>query len=235
MKPAPLPPNEAERLKALAQYKILDTLPEEVYDDITRIASEITGTPIALLNLVDENRQWTKSKQGIDLTEIPRDQAFCAHSILNPDEIMVVEDARYDERFHDNPLTTGDPHIVFYAGVPIVDAGGHALGSLCVIDNRPRSLPENKLLGLKALAKLVNAHFELRKTKLELDQTRSGVNQVPPVTTSAAPVVASSLISQIETNLRSLLDNNPEPEQLSQLTKLQQTVTTLKSVLNSSR
>lgn len=95
MKSAPLPANESERLKALCDYQILDTLPEEVYDDITRIASEITGTPIALLNLVDENRLWTKSMQGIELADTPREIGFCAHAIINPEDVMVVEDTRY--------------------------------------------------------------------------------------------------------------------------------------------
>jgi GAF domain-containing protein len=178
MKSAPLPQNESERLKSLQEHQLLDSLPEEVYDDVTKIASEICGTPIALLTLVDENRQWFKSKQGMEASETPREYSFCAHAILNPDEIMVVEDARYDERFHDNPLTTGEPHVVFYAGVPVKDASGNAFGSLCVIDNRPRELTEQKLESLKALAKLVNAQFELRKTKLELEMVRKELEQL---------------------------------------------------------
>jgi len=178
LKPAPIPANEAERLKALASYQILDTLPEEVYDDITRLATEITGTPIALLNLVDEKRLWNKSHQGLAVGEIPREEAFCAHAILDPNEIMVVEDMRADERFHDLPSTLHEPYILFYAGVPIVDGDGHALGTLCILDNRPRSLPPNKLVALKALAKLVCVHFELRKTRLELERTRTELEQM---------------------------------------------------------
>jgi hypothetical protein len=146
----------------------MDTIPEAVYDDITRLATELCGTPISLLTFVDENRQWFKSKQGLEATETPREYSFCAHAIVDPNEVFVVEDARYDERFEDNPLTTGDPHVVFYAGVPVKDAEGNALGSLCVIDNRPRQLTPEKLQALKALAKLVNVHIELRKVKIDL-------------------------------------------------------------------
>lgn len=130
MKPAPLPPNEAERLRALSEYKILDTLPEDTYDDITKIATEICGTPIALITFVDKNRQWFKSKQGMSIAETSREYSFCAHAIINPDEAMVVPDARYDERFLDNPLTTGEPHVIFYAGVPLKDVSGNCVRRL---------------------------------------------------------------------------------------------------------
>jgi GAF domain-containing protein len=168
MKQPPIPQNEAERLRSLREHQLMGTLPEAVYDDITRLATELCGTPISLLTFVDENRQWFKSKQGLEATETPREYSFCAHAIVDPNEVFVVEDARYDERFEDNPLTTGDPHVVFYAGVPVKDAEGNALGSLCVIDNRPRQLTPEKLQALKALAKLVNVHIELRKVKIDL-------------------------------------------------------------------
>jgi len=177
MKTAPLPPNEAERLKSLEEHRLLDTLPEEVYDDITRIASEICGTPIALLTLLDEKRQWFKSKHNFEPQETSRELSFCAHAILNPNEALVVPDARYDERFHDNPLTTGDSQVVFYAGIPVKDEQGRPLGSLCVIDNRPRELSDQKLDSLKALAKLVNAHFELRKLKWEQERQQQLLQQ----------------------------------------------------------
>jgi hypothetical protein len=168
MKQPPIPQNEAERLRSLREHQLMGTLPEAVYDEITRLATELCGTPISLLTFVDENRQWFKSKQGLEATETPREYSFCAHAIVDPNEVFVVEDARYDERFEDNPLTTGDPHVVFYAGVPVKDAEGNALGSLCVIDNRPRQLTPEKLQALKALAKLVNVHIELRKVKIDL-------------------------------------------------------------------
>lgn len=233
MKLAPIPENEPERLKALAKYQILDTLPEDVYDDITRIASEITGTPIALLNLIDENRLWTKSRTGIELTESARDSSFCAFAILDPNEIMVVEDTRYDDRFHDNPLVTDEPHILFYAGVPIVDNGGYALGTLCIMDNRPRDLPENKLLALKALAKLVNAHFELRKTKLQLEQIHSNLNKAGALnSTSDVADKAQTLVNIIERNLQTLLNSKLQPNQASEFSALQTAVQELKVTLD---
>lgn len=231
MKAAPLPDNEVDRIKALKEYKLLDTLPEEVYDDITRIATEITGTPIALLSLIDSDRQWFKSRQGMGVSETPREYSFCAHAILDPDEMFIIEDARYDERFHDNPLTTGDPHVVFYAGIPVLDSAGHAFGTLCVIDSRPRTLPDNKIMALKALAKLVNVHFELRKTRHDLEQIHNTLNEMAKFDASSTHDVseqARKLINQIEFHLASLLAGNPRPDQVSQLKTLQQTVQVLK-------
>ncbi len=172
MKSAPLPADEAIRLEALASYNLLDTLPEEVYDNITRLASEICRTPISAISLIDENRQWLKSKQRIKDDETPREESFCAHAILNPNDIFIVPDARIDERFSDNPSTTGQPPIVFYAGVPLVNPDGLALGSLCVVNNRPRTLTDNQLLSLRALGSLVSTLFELRKTKAELKEAQ---------------------------------------------------------------
>jgi hypothetical protein len=177
MQSAPIPPNESQRLAALASYQLLDTLPEEVYDDITKIASELCGTPIAMLSLIDKDRHWAKSRQGVEITEFSRDLSFCAHAIINPDTPMVVEDLRYDERFHDHPFVTGTSNILFYAGVPVVDTDGFALGTICVLDHRPRALPEEKLAALKALAKLVQAHLSLRKVTLELTQTKADLDQ----------------------------------------------------------
>lgn len=237
MKSAPLPDNEIDRLKALAEYEILDTLPEQVYDDITRIATEITGTPIALLNLIDKDRQWTKSWDGFQPGEAPREISFCAHAILEPDEVMVVEDARFDERFHDNPMTTGEPYVVFYAGVPIVDRGGHALGTLCVVDNRPRVLPENKLMALKALAKLINAHFELRKTRLDLERTQRALLKATQANTRPEAGVApraQGLIEQLESHLLTLRAGSLHREHAPHLTAMHQTMQELKAELEAS-
>lgn len=203
MKKAPLPPNETERLKSLQQHKILDTLPEKVYDDITRIASEICGTPIALLTLIDENRQWFKSRDGFQDTEHPREISFCAHAILNPNETLVVPDARFDERFHDNPLTIKDPKVIFYAGVPIKDENNLALGTLCVIDSRPRELSEKTLEALKALGNLVTTHFNLRKLALEKEEILQKLH--------TSKTLASTINSQaLELQKNEDLQNNPQ-------------------------
>lgn len=164
------PVNETERLSALYEYKLLDTLPEKEYDNITKIASEICHTPISMITLIDNDTQFHKSRTGLDVGAIPRDHAFCSHAILNPKEIMEVNDSSKDNRFHDNPYVLGDPHIAFYAGVPLVNEDGHALGALCVIDHKPKSLSAEQKETLEALARQVVAQFELRRKNLLLEQ-----------------------------------------------------------------
>ncbi|QMW03998.1 GAF domain-containing protein [Spirosoma foliorum] len=169
MKVAQPHPEENNRLDSLRSYDILDSLPEQDYDDLTRLASEICQTPIALISLIDDKRQWFKSNHGLDVRETPRDYAFCAHGILNPNEPLIVPDSREDERFIGNPLVTGDPHVIFYAGVPLVNQEGYPLGSLCVIDNTPNQLSESQLSALKTLAKQVVNMLELRKKNKALE------------------------------------------------------------------
>ena len=172
---APLPEREAERLRALAAYELLDTQGEGSYDDITALASYICECPIALVVLLDKDRQWFKSKVGLEVSETPREQAFCAHAILGPNKTLIVPNAELDERFADNPLVRGDPRIRFYAGVPLNNPEGHSLGTLCVIDAKPRILTAGQSRALETLARQVVGLFELRRTSLTLARALENV------------------------------------------------------------
>lgn len=167
MKPAPLPANESERLRSLHSFNVLDTPPEVSYDDITILLSEICETPIALVSLVDAERQWFKSRVGLDAEETPRDLAFCGYTILG-DDLFVVSDAREDVRFADNPLVD-DPGVRFYAGAPLITSDGHALGSLCAIDKVARTLTTRQRDSLRALSRLVVQQLELRRALHQRD------------------------------------------------------------------
>ncbi len=172
-----MPANEQERLQALYEYDILDTIPEKDFDYLTMIASQICDTPISLVTIIDETRQWFKSNYGLDVRETDRVYSFCAHAINTPQTIMVVPDSRLDERFADNPFVTNKPNAVFYAGVPLVTENGFALGTLCVIDNKPRTLKEEQFEALRALSNQVVKLLELRKKNKELVETKEALEK----------------------------------------------------------
>jgi len=163
------PANEEARVIALDKYAILDTDPEQFFDDLTLLASHVCNTPIALISLVDEDRQWFKSRVGLDASETSRDIAFCSTAILQAD-VFVIPDALADERFRDNPLVVSDPHIRFYAGAPLINEDGYALGTLCVVDRAPRELAPEQKEALKALSRLVLAQLEFRRNLILLKE-----------------------------------------------------------------
>ncbi|MGH7553456.1 MAG: GAF domain-containing protein, partial [Longimicrobiales bacterium] len=167
---AALPPNEAERIASLHEYRILDTMPEAAYDEITHLASTICGTPIALITLIDHDRQWFKSVVGLDLRETTREVAFCSHAILESD-LVVVPDLTRDPRFADNPFVADGPRFRFYAGAALITPEGHGLGTLCVVDTRPHDLTANQRNALRALSRQVMTQLELRRHIRALEES----------------------------------------------------------------
>ena len=167
--PAAIAP-EAARLAALRAYGVLDTAPDDALDELTRLATSLFQVPVALVSLVDEHRQWFKSRVGLDMTETPREHAFCAHAIQGS-EVMVVEDAHADPRFEANPLVTDAPGIRFYAGAPLVTPAGLAVGTLCVIDSQPRQFSTREREALRVLSHQVMAQLELQRQNRVLQLT----------------------------------------------------------------
>ncbi|MHA4894313.1 ATP-binding protein [Pedobacter sp. PWIIR3] len=198
----PILPNEKDRHDALLSYKILDTFSEQEYDELTALATIICNTPIALISLVDAERQWFKSKKGITALETDRAYSFCAHAIVNPGELFEVEDATKDMRFRDNPLVTGHPDIAFYAGVPLVNEDGYALGSLCVIDSVTRTLTSQQKSALTTIAKQVMDKMELRRKVNLLESANEEIR-----TSNEQLLISQELLTQNEEKFRLMADN----------------------------
>jgi PAS domain S-box-containing protein len=170
MRKPEIPKNELERLNELDSYHILGEMEQSDYDFLTKVASQICGTKISLISLITEDKQWFLSHHGLDARETPKEFAFCAHAINNPEEIFIIEDSRLDPRFHDNPLVIGPPNVIFYVGVSLISGNGYPLGTLCVIDDKPKQLNDEQIDSLKMLATQVMQVLELRKKKKELSE-----------------------------------------------------------------
>ena len=168
--------SESARLAALRSYRILDTEPEQAFDDIVLLASQICGTPISLITLVDEDRQWFKARVGVSIAETSRSVSFCSHAIKGRG-IFVVDDALEDVRFRENPMVQGEPHIRFYAGAPLVTSDGHALGTLCIVDHVPRTLTDGQRRALDALRRQAEAQLELRRNLIDLGRALAERNR----------------------------------------------------------
>ncbi len=192
MKVAPKPANENERLQALKSYEILDTLPEKDFDDLTLLASQICQTPIALISLIEEDRQWFKSKVGLNASQSPRKDAFCSHVILE-NQVLVIPNSLEDDRFNDNPFVINDPNIRFYAGAPLTTADGHKIGSLCVIDNKPRNISPEQIAALESLARQVVGQMELRRSLKKLESSQADLQKAKDVAEEAYRVKSEFL------------------------------------------
>ncbi|MDQ8202436.1 GAF domain-containing sensor histidine kinase [Pelagicoccus sp. SDUM812003] len=174
----PNPEDERQRLEALERYQILDTEAEALFDSIAKLAATICDVPIALISLVDAERQWFKARIGLDAQQTHRDHAFCSYAVLDPDQVMIVPDALLDDRFRDNPLVNGEPEIRFYAGAPIVTVDKQALGTLCVIDKKPRQLEPSQIEALRHLSRQVCANLDLRIRNKRLEELNKANNKL---------------------------------------------------------
>ena len=177
MKKPIIPSNEKKRLENLNSYQLIGLEEQEEFDFLTSMASRICDTKISLISLITEDRQWFLSHHGLAARETPKDLAFCAHAINTPHEPFIIEDARNDHRFHDNPLTIGDPHVIFYAGIPLVSSSGYPLGTLCAIDNQPKKLSDHQIAELKKLAKICVQLFEKRKNEFKNNALLTELNE----------------------------------------------------------
>ena len=186
MKPVK-PKNEVQRIKILWQYDVLDTQPEQVFEDFTNLAALICEAPISLISLVDEERQWFKAKVGVSVTETSRDISMCAHAILQKD-LFIVPDATKDARFKNNPLVVSDPKIRFYAGAPLISPEGLALGTLCVSDKVPRELSETQKQALRLLAKIVMAQLNFRRQARQFGLVAQPDATLKPIVIKHSPV-----------------------------------------------
>lgn len=182
MKAAPIPKNDLVRLRELYLYEILDTPEEAYFDEITKLAKSISGCKIALISLVDESRQWFKSKQGLDACETGRDISFCGHAINQELDFFEIEDSREDSRFYDNPLVTGDPKVIYYGGIKLVSPNGHAIGTLCVINDIPGKLSDNQINILKSLGKQLIEHLNLRRSYISLNTVAEHAGEIQKLT-----------------------------------------------------
>jgi anti-sigma regulatory factor (Ser/Thr protein kinase) len=185
--------SEPERLAALRRYRILDTRPERGFDDLALLASEICATPMALITLVDEDRQWFKARVGISAPETPRSVSFCARAIEQSDVVFVIPDTLQDHRFRDNPFVVGGPQIRFYAGAPLITPDGHALGTLCVADRAPRTLTPDQIEALVALKRQVEMQLELRRNLIELERALEARDRAEDARTQLIQQLRSAL------------------------------------------
>jgi GAF domain-containing protein len=183
--------DEQARQRDLDRYRLLDSLPEQAYDDIVQLASMLCDAPIALVTLIDRDRQWFKASTGIDGEGTRRDEAFCNHAIERPDELMEVHDAGNDPRFSDNRFVTGEPKVRFYAGMPLVTPAGAAIGTVCVLDREPRRLSDEQRAGLGSLARLTMALFDARQRERDAERAALLEQRSDEATPPTAAAVAA--------------------------------------------
>ncbi|MGJ3233748.1 GAF domain-containing sensor histidine kinase [Marivirga sp.] len=219
MKKPDIPQNENERLKELRSLNILDSEQEKDFDELVELASIICGVPISLVTLIDADRQWFKSNKGLSTDSTPRDVSFCGHAI-NGEDVFIIENAVADKRFYDNPLVTDDPNIRFYAGMPIKSENGYNLGTLCVIDSKPKKLSETQIKALKILGGQASKLIELRDKKLKLESINEKLESLNQLNSQITSIISHDLKGPIN-SMRAYLNSNyidaNNPEELAQL------------------